>query len=102
MSASECTGVCELDTLIGGNWAVCSYTEYKKHDLPVTARNCLENGKSANLWYEEVVPHKSVFYTVVITPNTENFDALEGQLVQIGGGASIGYGLTRFTKVVPL
>lgn len=33
--------------------------------LPVLARNQLEDGISKNLWYEQVVPHKSIFTFVV-------------------------------------
>ena len=36
-------------------------TDYSKLMLPVVARNKLDNGKSENLWYEEVVPHHSIF-----------------------------------------
>ena len=36
----------------------CSYKDFKKYsnndELPVIARNCLENGVSKNLWYEQV------------------------------------------------
>lgn len=41
----------------------CSYKDFKKYsnndELPVIARNCLENGVSKNLWYEQVLPRKS-------------------------------------------
>ena len=41
----------------------CSYEDFKKYsnndELPVIARNCLENGVSKNLWYEQVLPRKS-------------------------------------------
>ncbi|MCX6279668.1 MAG: type III-B CRISPR module RAMP protein Cmr4, partial [Bacteroidetes bacterium] len=42
-------------------------------DLPVIARNCIEDGTSQNLWYEEVVPHESVFVTFIAT--TESLKA---------------------------
>lgn len=38
-------------------------------ELPFVARNYLENGKSENLWYEEIVPRESLFYTVIQSPN---------------------------------
>lgn len=69
--------------------------------LPVLARNCLEDGRSCNLWYEEVVPHKSVFYFPVVTEDVNNkwlarlTATLEGKVVQFGGNASIGYGLCK-------
>ena len=34
---------------------------FKKIELPVLARNKLDNGISKNLWYEQVVPHESLF-----------------------------------------
>lgn len=73
-------------------------------NLPVIARNQLNNGISQNLWYERVVPHKSVFITAIIYPdgdkNFEEFNTLiTGKLVQIGGNATVGYGLCQFTKL---
>ena len=72
--------------------------------LPVVARNYLEKGESKNLWYEEVVPRESVFYTGVI--NSQHIDEfedfckkLEENLVQIGANATIGYGFTKFEEV---
>ena len=83
----------------------------KKINLPVLARNHLDNGISQNLWYEEVVPHEAVFFTAVLTDGTSSGDeALESfdqhitgekgySLVQFGGNASVGYGLTKISKV---
>lgn len=74
--------------------------------LPIIARNCLENGKSTNLWYEEVVPREAVFYTAIINSQNiedslfEDFAAtLEKNLVQMGANATIGYGFTKFIEV---
>lgn len=70
------------------------------HPLPVMARNCLENGKSVNLWYEEYVPQTSVFYTVILTDDEELDPALGvGGVVQFGGNASIGYGFMKLTEI---
>lgn len=74
-----------------------------KYDLPVIARNVLdEKGISQNLWYEEFVPHESIFYLIILTP--EEMDpvfkkAICENPVQFGGNASIGYGYTRITEV---
>jgi len=70
-------------------------------DLPVIARNKLENGASANLWYEEVVPHQSVFLTFFTAEKEEpDFETkLKGDVIQIGGNASIGYGLCKFHEI---
>lgn len=68
------------------------------YDLPVVARNHLVNGESKNLWYEEIVPHDSVFYFVVIAPDdVKGYDIPE--FVQFGGNASIGCGYTQITVI---
>ena len=73
------------------------------YDLPIIARNSLDdNGISKNLWYEEYVPHESVFYFIILTPNEmdEEFRTLlTGEPVQFGGNASIGYGFMKIWEV---
>ncbi len=70
-----------------------------KYPLPVVARNHLENGRSRNLWYEEIVPHQSVFYEIILTP-TEAMDLpLEAEPIQFGGNATIGCGYIRIKKL---
>ena len=78
--------------------------------LPVIARNKLKNGKSENLWYEEIVPRESIFYTAMLDYNNfgtnseykykKGFEAfyniLQKELIQVGANASIGYGLCNF------
>lgn len=78
--------------------------------LPVIARNRLKDGKSENLWYEEVVPRESIFYTAMLDYNNigtssaykyeKGFEAfykiLQRDLIQVGSNASIGYGLCNF------
>jgi CRISPR-associated protein Cmr4 len=87
--------------------------------LPVIARNQLDNGKSNNLWYEEVVPRESIFVTTLCY--YDNFDEsrkdskgrsdrdkfvktfarfeqkLLSDHIQIGANASIGYGICDFS-----
>lgn len=74
-----------------------------KYDLPVIARNVLDdNGTSKNLWYEEFVPHESVFGFIILTPDEMDSDfkkELTSTPIQFGANASIGYGLMRFTEV---
>lgn len=74
------------------------------YDLPVIARNVLDdNGISKNLWYEEFVPHESVFGFIILTPDEmdkEFKDLLLSNPVQFGGNASVGYGLMEFKEVV--
>jgi CRISPR-associated protein Cmr4 len=82
-------------------------------DLPVIARNQLENGESKNLWYEEVLPRKSRLFTILSFPDHVNeadaallnhFERLrealtDGNIVQIGANASVGYGVCTFEEV---
>ena len=91
-----------MENLIGPVWAVTDKETMKEFSLPVQARNVLnDKGISENLWYEEVVPHKSVFHMVIITPDEVNeLDPyLDGKVVQFGADASIGYGLCKVTKL---
>lgn len=89
-----------LDWMIGENWALLSDQEFKKFDLPVQARNVLDNGKSKNLWYEEVVPHKSIFMLSILTPDKANVldKDMDGKVIQFGANDSIGYGYCRIEK----
>lgn len=67
--------------------------------LPVISRNCLENGISTNLFYEQVLPRYSRLCTVIMGPEADldSFSqALAGEVVQIGGNATIGYGFCQF------
>ena len=71
-------------------------------NLPVIARNCIEDGTSANLWYEEVVPHQTVFITYIFESGDykRDFDeVLENDIIQMGANATIGYGLCKFYKI---
>lgn len=71
------------------------------YHLPLIARNCLENGRSTNLWHEQVVPRESRFYFFLLKPREMDYDLQfgKGDPVQIGGNASIGYGFTRIEKI---
>lgn len=77
-----------------------SFTKYCDDDaLPIIARNCLENGESTNLWYEQVLPSLSVLSTVIVTKEEGQMDSLDGKIVQIGANATIGYGYCKFIKI---
>ncbi len=65
-------------------------------NLPIIARNVLENGESKNLWYEQVLPAETVFYAIIREEGDSLKNALNGQLVQIGANATIGYGYCMF------
>lgn len=74
-------------------------------DLPVVARNYLEDGGiSKNLWYEEFVPRESVFLTFVQGedgPVKALRTAIDGKIIQLGGNATVGYGYCLFTCLNP-
>lgn len=91
-------------SLIDGCTVILSDSTLRDLPLPVLARNQLEDGISNNLWYEQVVPHKSIF-TFVVSSDYENVlqsfaDVLKKPAyIQFGGNASIGYGLCRVEKI---
>ncbi len=80
-------------------------------NLPIIARNVLDNGESKNLWYEQVVPAETVFYTFIdndkrkSSDNIDNTekpsleDKIKDAIVQIGANASIGYGYCKFNNL---
>ena len=71
-------------------------------NLPIIARNVLENGESKNLWYEQVVPAETVFYTFIDDKGDRTLAgkiANEKAIVQIGANATIGYGYCKFTNL---
>lgn len=71
-------------------------------NLPVIARNVLEDGESKNLWYEQVLPRESLMYFAVIWGKDQQAIA-ESQILnkplQLGGNASVGYGFTRLNQM---
>lgn len=75
-------------------------------ELPIIARNHLDDGgRSKNLWYEEVVPHESIFFFPVLVEDSDKelmdefVNNVSGRVIQFGGKASIGYGLCKVTVV---
>jgi CRISPR-associated protein Cmr4 len=73
-------------------------------NLPVIARNHLENGISKNLWYEQVVPHEAEFIVAVIYPNGFEFENkfnlhVHNKIIQVGANATVGYGICLFEKL---
>lgn len=65
--------------------------------LPVIARNKV----GENLWYEQVVPHKSLFtFIVLYNNNIADFEKeFESNIVHIGANATVGYGFTKISKL---
>ena len=68
-------------------------------NLPIIARNVLEGGESKNLWYEQVVPAETVFYTIIQEPSDILKNTINGNFIQIGANATIGYGYCRFDLI---
>ena len=108
---SDSFDVSSLTELLGDNIALFHHDDYKKLELPVLARNSLEDGVSENLWYEEVVPKSSKFFFAMAKP-TNHDEADKPKLerfeksfengsrrVQIGANKSIGYGFSNVQKV---
>jgi len=96
-----------IKSLIGENPVLMNDIDFSEicddYHLPLIARNCLENGRSTNIWHEQVVPRESRFYFFLLKPNERKYDNdLEfssRESVQIGGNASIGYGFTQIEKI---
>ena len=99
----EVKDISVLTELIGENIAIFDNDTFKDiaKNMPVIARNKLVNGKSENLWYEEIVPRESQFYFGIITSKIkQDFEKkLTSELVQIGANNSIGYGYTQISEI---
>lgn len=105
-----------LESLIGTPAAIVpneTFSEMLK-DLPVIARNQLENGESKNLWYEEVLPRNTKLFTLISEPTYLNVNdekklqnafsrfgdyLCDANTIHIGANASIGYGVTKFKEI---
>ncbi len=90
--------------LLGNNIVLMHHDDFKdacsNYNLPVIARNNLENGESKNLWYEQILPHQSrlVFYTVSIGEDRYSAN-INSKIVQIGANSSLGYGYCKIIKL---
>lgn len=96
-----------LSDTFSENVVVLSQNNMKNISLPIVARNHLENGQSVNLWYEEIVPHESLFFLYMLSNGTplgdRSLDRLlklieENPLIQFGGNVTIGNGLTKVER----
>lgn len=94
-----------LSDLFGERIVLLHDSDFKKlsNELPIIARNYLENGISRNLWYEEVVPREARFYTMISrhqdNDELNTFLTTRKHLVQIGANATVGYGLCEFKTI---
>lgn len=101
----EDTYIKKLESLFGRNMVLFSNNDFATlmEELPVLARNKLENGESKNLWHEEIVPRESRFYFTILNEkiflDSEFEKILLNRPIQIGANASIGYGYTKIEKL---
>jgi CRISPR-associated protein Cmr4 len=108
-TVSDKMKVTELEKITGNNLAVFNSKNFAElcSQLPVIARNQLENGISKNLWYEEVVPRFSHFFQFTLVPDEKNssIELFIKELTdtkntfQIGANATIGYGYCKFNTL---
>lgn len=104
MSTSKPDCIIALEQLVGTDIVLFNDTDFKMicedENLPIIARNCLENGESKNLWYEQILPQETSFYTVILGDASQALNTqLSGQIVQIGANATIGYGYCKFKTI---
>lgn len=96
-----------ISKIIEGNMVILSDENMRmicdNNHLPVIARNHLENGSSANLWYEQVLPRYTQLYFAVVGNEQSSFHefekTIESSPVSIGANASIGYGYCTISKL---
>ena len=75
----------QLKDLIGEDCIVLEDEDFRvlAKELPFVARNYLENGKSENLWYEEIVPRESIFYFVLQFPSESLLASQENRAINL-------------------
>ncbi len=96
--------VSKLYEMGGKELAVATDNEFAElvsdFHLPVIARNNLADGRSTNLWYEQVLPSETRFWFGVLYPVSDTeldkfISIIQSNPVQIGANASIGYGFCK-------
>ena len=90
----------EIKKLLGENLLVMHDDTFKSlvKKLPIITRNQLDNGQSANLFYEEVVPRETIFgFTIQASSIESSFDSITD--IQIGANATVGYGFCSTQKI---
>lgn len=89
----------KAEKIFGKPFALMAHAQFKQIELPVVARNQLDNGESKNLWYEELVPREARFFTTVTGEATllgKFHDQVADKVIQVGANASVGYGRLLF------
>lgn len=102
---SHTTPITTLQQLLGKDIVLLHENDFtdtcSDYNLPVIARNNLENGESKNLWYEQIVPHQSrfIFFTVSVSGSDLFEKEISGKVIQIGANSSLGYGYCFISKL---
>lgn len=89
-----------IKKVLGEHLVIMHNDDFKKivKRLPIITRNQLENGQSANLFYEEVVPRETVFGFIIQGKDINvSFDKIDS--IQIGANATVGYGFCSLQKI---
>ncbi len=95
----------KLTELFGDRLALLSNQAFDRlaKELPIIARNYLNDGISENLWYEEVVPREARFLAMIAREDglddLNTFLISKNNFVQLGANATVGYGLCSFKKL---
>lgn len=97
----------ELKPIFGDRLVLLSDDKMKMlcENLPIIARNYLNDGMSENLWYEEVVPRETRFIVPVtgedaVQPGEVLFPNGQSKFTfQLGANATVGYGLCTLSKI---
>jgi|GEM_PF-1313660 len=96
-----------LSTWLDNNLVIVPYQIFNhltdNFHLPIIPRNNIENGISTNLWYEQVVPPETRFFTFIGYPENNThystfISGIDQQIVNIGASISVGYGRCLFEK----
>lgn len=97
--------LCKLTEIFGDRLVLLSNQAFDRlaKELPIIARNYLNDGISENLWYEEVVPREARFIAMIARENgmddLNTFLVSKNNFVQLGANATVGYGLCLFKKL---
>lgn len=101
VEGKDCAISDETIALLDAKLALMSAADFKNIPLPVVARNRIHGHK--NLWYEEFVPHKSVFYFYALSLDADLLETFAEDIckapVQFGGNASVGCGYTKISVI---
>ena len=100
----------KVPKIFGENVVILKDEDFKELSLPFVARNNLENGKSKNLWYEEIVPKFSTYIFFIGKPENvndkdkpkiEKFENIfeKAEIVQLGANKTIGYGFAKIERL---